>query len=163
MTSEEYRAIRTALGLTQEDAMRLHNLKNVRTIKRWESDSHVTSEKACDEILSLLKLFNKCVNTMVDDLRDEFDATPREEWSTAVLIQYSEAEFKKYASELEKMTYNTYKALVQRIYTELSEEGYPVGIIAFNQQDCDSFLSKYGLKDTEEARALWAHASYNKR
>lgn len=161
LTSEEYRAIRTTLGLTQEEAMRFHKLKNVRTIKRWESGAHVTSESACQNIIQLFKRVNEAVNRITDGLKDSFDATPREEWSPAVLIQFSEADFKKYLSEFEKMPVNIHKAIVHRIYTELSECGYPVGIISFNEEKYNEFLCTYGLTDSEEARALWATSAYS--
>lgn len=161
LTSEEYRAIRTTLGLTQEEAMRFHNVKNVRTIKRWEAGLHVTSEKACDEIMKLFKRVNATVNNTADEVKASFDATPREEWSPAILIQFSETEYKKYLPALSELTHSVHKAIVQRIYTELSECGYPVGIIAFNEKNYHEFLDKHNLRDVEETRALWATITYH--
>jgi len=161
LTAEEYRAIRTALGFTQEQAKEFHRVQNVRTIKNWEKGTSWVSELACDKILDLFKRINTLVYAAEDKIRDTFDNLPRDEWDVAVLIQYPDSCYKQFVFDIGDLPNSVHKKMIERIYTDLTDDGYPVGIITFNPQDYFTFLSAQGLKDTQDARALWATTRYS--
>lgn len=160
LTAEEYRAIRSVLGFTQEEAKNFHKVQNIRTIQRWEAGTSFVSELACDKIMDLFKLINEQVNTACDKIQEHFESVPEEHWQTSVLIVYPDACYKQYVFGIGDLPNSIHKTMVNRIYTEMNELGYPVGIITFNPQAYFTFLAANGLKDSHESRAAWAVQAY---
>lgn len=160
LTAEEYRAIRTALGFTQVEAQAFHRVQNVRTIKNWEKGTSFVSELACDKIVGLFKQVNKLVYATEDKITEHFNSVPKKDWQTAVLIQYPDSCYKQFVFDIGDLPNSIHKKMIERIYTDLTEEGYPVGIIMFNAADYFTFLSANGLQDCHESRSAWATAAY---
>lgn len=160
LSAEEYRAIRSVLGFTQEEAKAFHKVQNIRTIQRWEAGTSFVSELACDKIMELFKLINEQVNTACDKIEEHFESIPEEEWQTSVLIVYPDACYKQYVFGIGDLPNSIHKTMVNRIYTEMNELGYPVGIITFNPQAYFTFLASNGLQDCHESRAAWAVQAY---
>ena len=163
LTAEEYRAIRTALGFTQQEAADFHRVQNIRTIIRWERGDSWVSELACDKIIGLFKRINTLVYAAEYKIRESFDNLPRDEWDVAVLIQYPDSCYKQFVFDIGDLPNSIHKTMINRIYTDMTEEGYPVGIIMFNPADYFTFLSANGLQDCHESRSAWATAAYPKQ
>ena len=161
LTAEEYRAIRSVLGFTQEEAKNFHKVQNIRTIQRWEAGTSFVSELACDKIMDLFKLINEHVNTACDKIAEHFESLPKEQWQTSVLIVYPDSCYKQYIFGIGDLPNSVHKTMINRIYTEMNELGYPVGIITFNPQAYFTFLASNGLKDCHESRATWAAQAYS--
>ena len=161
LSAEEYRAIRTVLGLTQEEAQKLHKVQNRKTIQRWENGDSFVSELACDTIMSLFKTINAQVNETCDMIQEHFENLPEEEWQTSVLIVYPDSCYKQYIFGMGDLPNSIHKTMVNRIYTEMNELGYPVGIITFNPQAYFTFLASNGLQDCHESRSAWAAQAYS--
>lgn len=162
LTAEEYRAIRTALGFTQEQAKEFHRLQNVRTIKNWEKGTSWVSELACDKIMALFTQINNLINATEDKIVSFYNSLPKDKWQTTVLIQYPDSCYKKFVLDIGDLPNSIHKTMINRIYTDMTEDGYPVGLIMFNSQDYFTFLSANGLKDSHESRSAWAVATYEK-
>ena len=161
LTSIEYTAIRKTLGFTQEEAAEFHQVQNVRTIKRWEKGDSWVSYIACEKITELFKLINYQVNETCDMIASKFDNQAKDLWEIAVLIQYPDSCYKKFVVGIGNLPNSVHKTMINRIYTNLTTRGYPVGIIMFNPQEYLTFLGVNGLSDCQESRATWAATSYS--
>lgn len=160
LTSAEYAAIRKTLGFTQQEAAEFHKVQNVRTIKRWENGDSWVSELACEKIIQLFRLINAQVRETCEMIATDFNSKPEEEWDVAVLIQYPDTCYAKFVAGIGNLPNSVHKTMINRIYSSLTEQNYPVGIIMFNPQDYFSFLAANGRVDNQESRAIWAAAAY---
>lgn len=160
LTALEYKTIRILLGFSQEEAKEFHGVKNIRTIKRWESGQSRVSELACDKIMDLFKKINWVIGQGVRS----YENLPEEvrQKTEVTLIFYPDSCYKKFAVGFENLPNSVHKTAVSRLFAELIERGVKVGIVEFNPQDYFSFMGANNYKDAQDVRALWAGDYYER-
>ena len=158
ITSEEYKALRLAAGLTQEEARQLHGCQNVRTIKNWESGKSFVSQIAEDRILFINDYIAKTTAEAVDIFKDKkiFDI---------YLITYTPQDFILFRQDFVKrnLPQGIHLAMIARTYAALKALGAKVHIVLMNKASYFSFLGAQGLKDSEDSRAAWAASFLNEK
>jgi len=163
LTAEEYKILRIACGLTQEEARKLHGLKEIRTIQRWEDGSSWISKIAEEKILWANEVIQRSVDNAIQIYKDAL-MNHCEKPETVVLIQYSNDDFIVFVPELAKLGFpnNVHRAMILRLYLAFREYGQKVSIVEMNVDDYIEFLESRNLEDTQDARAAWAGFYFDK-
>lgn len=146
LSSTEFKTIREELGLTQAELMRLMEIKNYKTIVRWEKGDNVISERACDTLVSLLK----------ENLAKVIDGT------NAILERYKRTCYADFALILYPETPLS-NAATRKAYCQLLIQGKKAHLVLFNQTSYTAFLEQKGLEDSPQARERWAIAEWKER
>lgn len=146
LNSIEFKTIREELGLTQSELMRIMNIKNYRTIQRWEKGENVISKQACDTITNLLNEAAKHINKNLDAILERYK---RFEFADFVLILYPNDVYQN--------------AAVRKAYCRFIAEGKKAHLIRFNEEDYKSYLELQNLSDSEKNREEWALYTWRKQ
>ena len=156
ISAEEYKTLRMAAGLTQEEARQLHGCQNVRTIKNWESGRSYVSLIAEKRIIEVNALIYQTVLNAVDIFKNNPEAE-------VFLVSYTPQDFKIFHSEFEKknLPKGIHDAIIARTYAALKEKGASVHVVTMDKPSYFLFLGQNGLKDGEDSRAAWAASRIN--
>jgi len=156
LTSAEYRLIRKFCGLTKEDAMILHGVKNLRSIERWESGYSNISENASKTILEFNDEINKIVQNTIDlfiDITNKQGQAPDE----IVLVAYDNETYPKYSdAAVERFPLNAHNALLIRTWQTLKDKGANVRILDFDEESYLDFLDRENLTHNSSSISTWA-------
>lgn len=154
MTGEFYKTLRQGLGMSQADAMYLHGVKNIRTIKRWEAGESEISERAAERMLKAFSFVENLVEHYEDQAKKyyrEADNLP------VVLLTYKPQDFEDLMPFFQEnsLPQTLYKTVVAWTAAALSKQNIPVNVIEMDKENYHGWLE--GRKDTEGQRLWWAY------
>lgn len=157
LTNAEYKALRTYLGLSQEEATRLHGLKNVKTVQRWENGHSFISDIACNK---LLEIFGK-VQTVIEGTLAQFSQDGGNANDRVVLIIYPDDCYREYVTDIGDLPNSVHQSMMNKLYIELRHLGVDAHIVMFDKTSYQEWLANSRQQDGHEARSLWAIQYYS--
>ena len=163
MTPQEYRALREACGLSQEDAREFHGIKNASSVAKWENGKSYISEMAEEKI----KALNELIQKSVDNALIEFNNQTIQQGSppdVVVLVTYSDADFETFMPDMvaQGLPNGAHKAIVRRTYLALIAMEAKVAIVEMNKDDFLDFISANKMPDNKGTRSAWAVDYYTR-
>lgn len=123
MTSAEYRTLREACGLSQQEAATFHDV-SLRTIAHWETGRNNIPAGAAQELLDLNAIIERGVQnvmTLVAELAVQHGAPDQ-----VALVRYrSPGDYAGSRADLDGLPWTCHNAMIGRVMVRMTRERIP--------------------------------------